>query len=170
MATFTFKMTDADIEKGIKSIKSRAQSLRKDIDKVVVSIIHNWAADGAVNVTAQRMSQLLDALDASHQQKLVNWCNAKCSFTLDEDDDGNNVFRYDAGRTKMTKDEFAAAKTVTIWDFTPDKPLVAFNFEQKLRALIAQAKKRPSSKAATDEDVIDADMLKAAEALLPAES
>ena len=166
MTTFNFKMTDEQIVSGIKSIGNRARSIRVDIHKIVCSITRNWAADGAVNVCAERMTSLLNEMDASHQQKLVNWVNNFCSFTLEDDGDGNKVFRYDSKKTKLTQVEWTALKTVTIFDFTPDKPVQAFNFKQKLKALIESAEKRAKSDNKTDEDDIPADMLEAAKALL----
>ena len=65
MTTFTNKMTDADIIAGIQSIGNRQRSIRVDIQKLLVSITLNWARDGAVNVCAQRMTDLLGQIDQS---------------------------------------------------------------------------------------------------------
>ena len=168
MTTFTNKMTDADIVAGIQSIGNRQRSIRVDIQKLLVSITLNWARDGAVNVCAQRMTDLLGQIDGAHAQKLVNWCNAHCSFTLEEDADGNNLFAYDSKVTTLSPEKWGEIKAVNMFDFTPDEPPKAFNFKQKLAALIAAAEKRGSAKAEkrSEDDEIPQAQLAAAKALL----
>ena len=171
MTKFTFSMTDADVQEGIKSIGQRQRSIRVDVQKLVVSIVHNWATDGAVNVCAQRMTQLLAQIDPSHKQKLVNWCNEICSFMLDEDKAGNEVLKYDGNVTTIDAAGFAKAKALNLFDFTPDAPPKAFDFKAKFAQLIAAAEKRSAVTDATKrnaEDDIPAELVASAKALLAA--
>jgi len=169
--TITFKMTDAEIVAGIKSIGNRARSIRVDIHKILCAMTNNWAADGAVNVCAERMSQLLNEIDGAHKQKLVNWANNFCSFTYEKDGDGNEFFKYDAKKTKLTVAEWGALKGVNMFDFTPDNPVKPFNFQQKLKALIEQGEKRLKADAnkRSDEDAITQAEIDAVKALLVVE-
>lgn len=169
MTNFTFKMTDEQVVAGIKNISNRSKSIRVDIHKLLCSITRNWAEDGAVNVCSTRMSAMLEAIDPSHQQKLVNWANNFCGFTLEEDDDGKQFFAYDSKKTKLSVEEWGLLKATNMFDFTPDTKPKAFNFQQKLAALIEQAEKRRVSKKKLDEDEIDVEQLAAAKALLKAE-
>lgn len=149
MTTFTFKMNDTAIQAGIKSIGVRQRSIRVDIQKLVVSITLNWAAGGAVNVCSQRMSELMNEVDGSHTQKIVNWANAFCGFTLEDNEEtGDKYLAYDSDKTKMTKEEWATAKTNNVFDFTPDEPPKAVEGLAKFGALIAMLEKRV---AVTDE-------------------
>lgn len=168
MTTFSFKMTDADIVTGIKSIGNRSRSLRVDIHKILCSMTNNWATDGAVNVCAERMTQLLNEIDGAHKQKLVNWANNFCSFTYEKTDDGAEVLRYDGKKTKLSVQEWADLKAVNMFDFTPDNPVKAFNFQQKLKALIKQAEKRMKADAdkRSKDDAISIEDVTAAKALL----
>jgi len=170
MTTFNFTMTDDQIVAGIKSIGSRAKSIRVDVHKTICAITNNWARAGAVNVAAQRMTELLAAIDGAHKQKLVNWCNAFCSFSMEKDDNGKEFFRYDPAKTTMTVEEWAACKANNLYDFTPDTPPVAFNFQQKLKALIEQAEKRMKADPAkrNEDDAISQAEIDAAKALLVA--
>jgi hypothetical protein len=143
MTTFTFKMNDTDIQAGIKSIGVRQRSIRVDIQKLVVSITLNWAAGGAVNVCSQRMTELMDEVDGSHTQKIVNWANAFCAFTLEENDDtGAKYLAYASDKTKLTKEEWATAKDNNVFDFTPDEPPKAVEDMAKFGAFIASLEKR----------------------------
>ena len=149
MTTFTFKMNDTDIQAGIKSIGVRQRSIRVDIQKLVVSITLNWAAGGAVNVCSQRMSELMNEVDGSHTQKIVNWANAFCGFTLEDNEEtGDKYLAYDSDKTKMTKEEWATGKANNVFDFTKDEPPKAFNLTQDFGLLIARAEKKA---AITDE-------------------
>lgn len=149
MTTFTFKMNDTDIQAGIKSIGVRQRSIRVDIQKLVVSITLNWAAGGAVNVCSQRMTDLMLEVDGSHTQKIVNWANAFCAFTLEDNEEtGDKYLAYDSDKTKMTKEEWAIGKTNNVFDFTPDEPPKAVEGLAKFGALIAMLEKRV---AVTDE-------------------
>jgi hypothetical protein len=169
MTDFSFKMNDADIIAGIKSVGNRAKSLRVDIQKLAVSITLNWAKAGAANIAAERMTALLINIDPSHKQKLVNWCASFCDFTLTEDKDGNEVFSY--GRTTMSEEQWGECKANNLFDFTPDLPPVAFNFKAKFQQLIDAAEKR--SKVTDDSkrnaaDNIPAELVASAKALLAA--
>lgn len=168
--TIKFKMTDAEIVKGIKSIGTRARSIRVDIHKILCAMTNNWAADGAVNVCAERMSQLLNEIDPAHKQKLVNWANNFCGFTYEKNDDDVEFFKYDSAKTKLTVEEWGALKVVNMFDFTPDKPVKAFNFQQKLKALIEQGEKRLKADAdkRSDDDAVTQAEIDAAKALLKA--
>lgn len=149
MTTFTFKMNDTDIQAGIKSIGVRQRSIRVDIQKLVVSITLNWASGGAVNVCSQRMTELMNEVDGSHTQKIVNWANAFCGFTLEDNEEtGDKYLAYDSNRTKMTKEEWATGKTNNLFDFTPDEPPKAVAGLAKFGALISMLEKRS---AITDE-------------------
>jgi hypothetical protein len=169
MTDFSFKMNDADIIAGIKSVGNRAKSLRVDIQKLAVSITLNWAKAGAANIAAERMTSLLNNVDPSHKQKLVNWCDSFCGFTLTEDKDGNDMFSY--GRTTMSEEQWGECKANNLFDHTPDLPPVAFNFKAKFQQLIEAAEKR--SKVTDDskrnaDDNIPAELVASAKALLAA--
>ena len=169
MTDFSFKMNDTQIIAGIKSVGNRAKSIRVDIQKLAVSITLNWAKAGAANLAAERMTDLLNNIDASHKQKLVNWCDAFCGFTLSDDKNGNKVFVY--GRTKMSEKQWGEAKAANLFDFTPDLPPVAFNFKAKFAQLIAAAEKRSAVTEATKrnaDDDIPAELVARAKALLAA--
>ena len=169
MTDFTFKMNDTQIIAGIKSVGNRVKSIRVDIQKLAVSITLNWAKAGAANLAAERMTDLLNNMDASHKQKLVNWCDAFCAFSLTDDKDGNKVFSY--SRTKMSEKQWGEAKSTNLFEFTPDLPPVAFNFKAKFAQLIAAAEKRSTITDATKrnaDDDIPAELVASAKALLAA--
>jgi len=169
MTTFTFKMDDAQIIAGIKSVGQRYKSIRVDIQKLAVSITLNWAKAGAANLAAERMTDLLNNMDPSHKQKLVNWCDSFCGFSLVDNKDGEKVFAY--SRTKMSEKQWGEAKAANLFDFTPALPPVAFNFKAKFAQLIAAAEKRSAvtdAKKRNAEDDIPTELVASAKALLAA--
>lgn len=163
-----FKMTDKEIVTGIESIGNRAKSLREDVHKILCAMTNNWAAGGAVNVCAERMSLLLNNIDAAHKQKLVNWANNFCGFEYNKSDDGVEYFSYDSKKTKLSVAEWGELKGVTMFDFTKDVTVKPFNFQKKLRDLIEQGEKRLKADAnkRSDEDAITQAEIDAAKALL----
>ena len=166
--TIKFKMTDKEIVTGIKSIGNRAKSLREDVHKILCAMTNNWAAGGAVNVCAERMSQLLNNIDASHKQKLVNWANNFCGFEYQKNDDGVEYFSYSSDKTKLSVAEWGELKGVTMFDFTPDVKVKAFNFQAQLKALIEKGEKRLKADAAkrSADDAVTQAEIDAVKALL----
>lgn len=154
---FTSKMTDTDIAKGIVDIGNRSASIRVDLQHLIVSITRNWAESGAVNVCATRMSELLNEMDAAHQQKLVNWCAMHCQFELMDDEDGNTGFAYNPDHTKMTKDEFIAAKGENMFVLTPDpkpvKVVTSFGKVSELVEFLQKRAKASGDKRHPDDDI-----------------
>lgn len=144
MAQFSFTMTDAQIEKGIPSIKSRAAAIRADIHKLCVSILYRWSEDCAANVAANRAGQLLDAVDGAHKQKIVNWFSVYAGFSWDADE---NKFVYTS--TTISSEKVLEAKKETAFDLTPDQKPVKFDLDDAIRQLIQRAE-RAASKASED--------------------
>jgi len=160
---YTFTMTTDEVDKACGNIVVRAKNLRIDIHKVAVSILHNWAVNGSVNVAAAQATKLLNSVDSSHAQKVVNWFGVHAGFEL-IDVDGDKAFGYDADRTTIEADDFQAAKAESMFDLTPDKKPEPYDLIPKLMAFIEAAEKRAAKSKAGDN--IPADKLAALKALV----
>ena len=134
--SFSFTMTDTQIEQGIPSIKKRAASIRADIHKVCVSILYRWNQSGDVRAASVRAASLLDAVDPSHAQKIVNWFSVYAGFEYQQED---KSFRY--SDTTITEDRVKAAKAETAFDLTKDAEAKPFDLPGKIQNLLKQAKK-----------------------------
>lgn len=133
---YNFAMTADDIERGMVSIKLRAASLRNHVHCIAVSILSEWAQSGAANVAAQRATKLLDSVDASHKQKIVNWFAVFANFEFNAEE---KAFKYT--NTTITVDGVKAAKDKSAFDLTKDPAPVAMDLIADLTKLIAKAKK-----------------------------
>lgn len=160
-------LTDDKIQKLIPSIKTRAATLRKDIVRASVSIMHNWAESGAVNVAAKRAGELFDAVDDAHKVKVANWFGAFAGFTFDMTEDTVSV-AYD--KTKLSTKGFQSCLEKDIFAFTPDN-LTAFKLDDLILNLVARAEKRLAAKdeKRSPDDDINTERLMALKALVTTE-
>lgn len=152
--TYSFVMTDAQVEKAIPSLTKRTAALRADMHKVAVSILANWAKHGDVATAVRRASAMLTIND-DYAQKVVNWFGLYAGFELDEENGG---FVYDDTRTTISADQVKAAKAETMFDLTPPKPVKPFNLPERIQSLINAAEKR-RKKGVTEGDEIPQEML-----------
>lgn len=133
---YNFNMNDADITAGTASVKTRAGSLRKHVHCLCVSILFDWARSGAANVATNRANALLDAVDASHKQKIVNWFATFANFTYDKEE---KAFSYTD--TTITAETCQAAKAKSAYDLTKDPDPKPMDLIADLKRLIDRAKK-----------------------------
>lgn len=141
---YTQTMSDADIVKGCASVKSRSESIRKHVDFLAVSILFQWARSGDASAMAMKAGILLNSVDASHVQKIVNYFGAYAGLELNEEKNG---FTYTV--TTMTPAKFQEAKAMSVFSFTPDKAPEAYDLRKAILALIerADAKRKKGLKA-----------------------
>lgn len=160
---FTYTMTDADVAKGTESVGRRVSSIRKDVKALTISILYNWAKHGDVATAARRASELLNAVDDSHKQKVVNWFGAVAGFQL-ADEDGDKSFTYT--QTKLTAEQYQAARDgKDLWVMTPDAAPKPYDLRAKLLQLIDQSEKR-RAKGLKADDSIPTEMLDGLKALV----
>lgn len=155
---YNFNMSAEDIERGSASVKNRAASLRTHVHCLAVSILTAWASSGAANVAAQRASVLLDSVDASHKQKIVNWFAVFANFTYDVE---SKSFRYTD--TTINVEGVQKAKEKTAFDLTKDPDAKPMDLIADLKKLLDRAKK---ARAKGNSEKVPSAMVKALEGIV----
>ena len=148
---YSWSMSAEDVDRAFDSIKSRAGTLRKNVHQLGVSIICHWAKNGSANVAAQRATKLLESVDGSHKQKIVNWFAKYGGLEYSKED---KAFKYT--QTTVTADTYQSSREESPFDLTGDAAPQPFNDVQELEKLVARVMKR--RKNLKDGDVIHANL------------
>ena len=134
---YTFNMTDDAIAAGAASVKKRAGSIRKHVHFLNVSILFQWGKTGDAGAMAAKASVMLNSVDGSHKQKVVDWFGMFAGLQLNEEKDG---FIYT--NTTIDAETFQAAKAETMYDVSPDKEVQVYDLRAKIINLIKSAENK----------------------------
>lgn len=161
--SFSFTMKPEMIELGQKALQKRSAKTILDQHKINVSILHNWADNGAVNVAAQRAAMVIANCDPYYAQAIVNWYAVHAGFEWDAKE---KSFTYT--KTKLSAEEWQAAKGEDFKTLTPPSTPKAFNLDEKIKTLITAAENRMKAKAEKrhEDDDISMDHLQMLKAIV----
>ena len=155
--TYSFTMSDKQIQLGSADVSVRSIDLRKHCHMLACSILNRWAKTGDAGAAANAASTLLVSVDKSHAQKLVNWFGKYGAFALDESN--KEVLRYSSDKTTISVAEYQAAKAETMFELTADPTLKALDLGKRLDALLKEVDKHTTKP--VDGDVIPAAVVQA---------
>jgi hypothetical protein len=155
---YTFNMSDNDVKKAISSIGSRSKTIRDQMHKVAVSILHNWAENGSVNVAKDRANQMLSECDPAYSQKIVNWFQKYAGFAFE-----NGEFSY--VETQLSTETFQAARAESMFELTKDEAPKPMDLRAMILSLAERAEKK-RVKGLTEEDVVPDDLVAGLKALV----
>lgn len=157
---FSNNMSDADFAKGLKSLRSRAASYRRDVVFMAMSIMSSWKESGDAKTAASKATLLVQHVDGAHAQKVLNWFEVKAAFQWDNEEE---TFKYTA--TTLDAEAYKAAEEENIYDLTKDSAPKSIDLTKLLAQVVARADKRLVD-GVKDGDNIDRDLLAKVQALL----
>lgn len=151
---YSFTMSYEDVAKGAVLTGKRSATLKQDIHKMNVSILHQWMVHGDASHAARTAATLLAATDKYYSQPLVNWFKVHGGFDYDPKNE-EQPFTYT--KTKITADEVKAAKNETFEQLTPAPKAKPMNFLAELQKVIAKADKHLAK--SVEDDEVDAEQV-----------
>ena len=142
--TLDVKVTDELIEKRIKSVNSKVNSVNNEIQLTLTTIMLRWNQSGDVGTACRFMNTLVLGLDgtAVRNNAIKSWIEAYCGFNLVKDDSGKSLFTYNKKRSKVSYDDVVTAHQNMWSTFTKEPDYKGMNLDDVIAKLIIQVEKK----------------------------
>ena len=142
--TLDVKVTDELIEKRIKSVNSKVNSVNNEIQLTLTTIMLRWNQSGDVGTACRFMNTLVLGLDgtAVRNNAIKSWIEAYCGFNWVKGDDGKSLFTYNKKRSKVSYDDVVTAHQNMWSTFTKEAEYKGMNLDEMIAKLIIQVEKK----------------------------
>lgn len=155
---FTLFTSAADISVGIKSMITRGKNYEKIVHKVLVSCLAHADKHGDITLA----NKAIEGLSAGMRTNAArDWFVAHGKFAYNEE-----TKQLDFAKGKTTK--LQEAIDTPFWKFKPEAPYKPLNLLEEIQKLLKKANARLEDTDNAEKNVIDLELVKALESLIPA--